>query len=118
MGDANGYAGILRKFHHIPKLIEAVVAWLDHDRLTNIWHNETGGVYAPLSVSILETWQQWRKWGTLPAAGGWLDQPLGMLAQMSALNLVFETWQFYRSSECDFAKMSPTQRWIVAEFDK
>ena len=54
----------------------------------------------------------------MPAGGGWLDQPLQMLVQMAAINLVFETWQFYRSEQCDFAKMSPTQLWLIAEFDE
>lgn len=92
--------------------------WHDRDCLTNTWRSEKGGVYAPLTVSILETWQQWRRWGTMPAGGGWLDQPLQMLVQMAAINLVFETWQFYRSEQCDFAKMSPTQLWLITEFDE
>lgn len=34
---------------------------------------------------VYSAWSHWRNWGGLPYDGGWLDQPLHLLAQMMTL---------------------------------
>jgi hypothetical protein len=54
-------------------------------------------------------WQQWERFGVLPALGGWMCQPLSLLIQIKAVDMAYNTAQ-YIDNGGDMAKLSETQR--------
>ena len=66
-------------------------------------------------------WQAWRAHGVLPAAGGWLDQPLDLWATIGAVELCVNTKTYMDTKGSSWSKLSPTQmalaRWLESEND-
>jgi len=67
-------------------------------------------------------WNEWRKWGSLPRGGGWLQQPLAMLVKIQAIDMVYHTWMYIKppgkEKPNDWSKLTATQaaiaRWLEA----
>ncbi len=67
-------------------------------------------------------WNEWRKWGTRPGDGGWLEQPLAMWIKIQAIDMVYHTWSYIKpkgkEKANDWSKLTPTQaaigRWLEA----
>ena len=57
--------------------------------------------------------------GVLPRPGGMLEQPLYLLARLTAIDLVVNTISYIESDKADFNELSETQvsliRWLDAE---
>jgi len=63
-------------------------------------------------------WQAWRGHGTLPEPGGWLQQPLAIMIQIQAIELVYNTWQRRRSKEgLPFETATATEAAIIKALD-
>ena len=45
--------------------------------------------------------------------GGWLDQPLSVLAQVRMIDLVNDTYEYKNSEKPDFTKFSPVQNGLI-----
>lgn len=61
-------------------------------------------------------WYENRRTGIWPRAGGWLDQPLSLLVQMKAIELVVDTKTYLMSKESNWGKLTKLQadmiRWL------
>ena len=62
-------------------------------------------------------WQAWKRHNQLPAAGGWLDQPLHLLVQIEAIETVYQTMSYKTSKGAKWEKMTPLQLDIVRELN-
>jgi len=110
---------IQRLLRNPKSLCLAVTKWIDRE------FGEAGGLgYGDESLSfsvspIFDMWQNWERFGVLPASGGWADQPLPALVHISGLGLVHRTWSFYRAKEFDMKELTPTQldllEWLESE---
>jgi len=58
-------------------------------------------------------WQVYNDKDLLPAAGGWLDQPLSVLIGIKAIDLVYHTFKYKNSKDANWGKMSVTQRELI-----
>ena len=58
----------------------------------------------------------WERHGVLPFSGGWLSQPLHLLAQFEALHLTQLTYQMKAVGHMD--KMTATQRELLRWLEK
>lgn len=73
-------------------------------------------VFTGVTTPEFSAWWYLKQHHTLPDKGGWLSQPLSLLASIEAIDLVYDTWQFIREKESDWSKLNATQRLIVKEF--
>lgn len=62
-------------------------------------------------------WQSWKKHGIFPLAGGWLDQPLALLVQIEAIEIVHQTMKYKTADGAKWETMTPLQLDIVRELD-
>jgi uncharacterized protein YbdZ (MbtH family) len=62
-------------------------------------------------------WRAWREHGKLPNGGGWLDQPLAILAQIEAIETVYTTMRYKTAEGAKWETMTPLQLDIVRELD-
>lgn len=56
--------------------------------------------------------------GILPTNGGWLDQPLGILAHLHAIHVTERAWKNYRDDEYDWNEFTPTEQALVLQVEK
>ena len=63
-------------------------------------------------------WYALHKYNKYPKEGGWLDQPLSLLAQIEAIDLVVSTYQFIGTEGAKWDRLTATQRMIIREFGK
>lgn len=73
--------------------------------------------YDGITVSVsglFDAWQAWERLSCPPTSGGWLDQPLPLLARFGIMNLVRFTWENYRQPEYDWSNFTPTQLDLIA----
>lgn len=66
---------------------------------------------------MIELWQAWKA-GHYPQAGGWLDQPLELIAQIHAIDTVYNTYRFKTAKNADWTKMTKTQTEIIRWLDE
>lgn len=59
-------------------------------------------------------WQAFRLNGTLPQAGGWMEQPLNLLVKIGAIDLIVRTWDHKNEEGYDWSKFSPDQRYLIS----
>jgi len=61
-------------------------------------------------------WYENRQTGIWPRAGGWLDQPLSLLTQIKAIDLLVSTKTYLMSKESNWGKLTRLQadliRWL------
>lgn len=62
-------------------------------------------------------WQDYRLNGTLPQAGGWLDQPLGLMVRIGMIDLIARTWEAKNTPDYDWSKFSADQRYLISWAD-
>jgi hypothetical protein len=74
------------------------------------WDKDT--VTAWLGGAIYKVWQSWKR-GQLPMTGGWLDQPLALLVQIEAIDLVHQTYRYMAQEKADMGKLSATQMDVI-----
>lgn len=72
---------------------------------------------AYMSGSVFSMWQAYRYKNILPRSGGWENQPLFVLAQIEAIDLIYSTWRYIRSDNSDWGKLSATQTEIVKQVE-
>ncbi len=117
-----GWACCLGQFHEVlrnPKKLIAAVADMVHggDDNESLWTFNDNGVTANMGGSIFSQWQNWRHKNILPRLGGWQDQPLFVLSQMAAIDLVYGTLEYTSTKDADWGKLSPTQIDIKRKVD-
>ena len=66
----------------------------------------------------MQSWRAYKENGILPFAGGWLDQPLDVLAQITAVDLVVDTLQNAMKPEFNYNLFNATQRELIAWLEK
>jgi len=54
-------------------------------------------------------WQAWRQFGTLPVKGDYADQPIKLLAQIEAIEMVVSANQMINSNDGDWSKLTAEQ---------
>lgn len=100
------------------KLLAAVIGIFDGSGdETSAWLWTGDHAIARSSTAIFSMWQVWKRHGRFPQSGGWLDQPLALIAQIEAIDMVYETMRFYTAEKADWSKMSATQLDIIKELD-
>lgn len=67
---------------------------------------------APASP-IFALWRARQRHGTLYRAGGWAEQPAGVIVQLDFLDLLESTWRCYRQPEFDWSKFSQLQMDLI-----
>ena len=77
------------------------------------WEFGAGRVETRMGAAF-ELWQAWKFHNALPQAGGWLDQPLDLLAQIGAVDLVYSTKVYLDTKGSDWSKLTATQRELIA----
>jgi len=97
------------------KLITAVASWVDGPN-----KGESGWDIGEDEAEITPTRSSIRAWeyykmsgGGLPYEGGYLNQPLSLLVQIEAIELIYSTIQFIRTKDSDWTLLTPTQLDIV-----
>ena len=114
MGERGGIAPFFTLFEVPASLAESVAEWVERRGPgESAWQFGRGRITTSVSAASYEAWDEWRKWGTLPRLGGWLDQPLGMYVRMKAIDLVYNTISYKQSKEFDLKKLSATQTEIL-----
>ena len=63
-------------------------------------------------------WYALHKYNKYPKEGGWLDQPLSLLAQIEAIDLVVSTYQYIGVKDAKWDKLNGTQLEIIRQFGK
>jgi hypothetical protein len=63
--------------------------------------------------AVFTAWRHWRDKCVYPAAGGYLNQPLALLVQIEAIDLVYQTWAQKTAKDFDWSKFTATQREII-----
>jgi len=58
-------------------------------------------------------WRARERFGTMPLEGGWLSQPLPLLVQIDAIDLVYKTFQYRNSKNYKMSLLTPTQADII-----
>jgi len=61
------------------------------------------------SSPIFFMWQAWRQFGTLPVKGDYADQPIKLLAQIEAIEMVVSANQMINSNDGDWSKLTAEQ---------
>jgi hypothetical protein len=84
---------------------EETSAWTWGDKVT-----------AWMGGTVYKLWQAWKR-GLLPTAGGWLDQPLALLVQIEAIELVHQTYRYMAQEKADMSKLSATQMSILRNLE-
>ena len=108
----------LCKGAHCPKsILLAVAEWIGggDDDETCSWDMSDESANINITA-IFDMWQEWKK-GILPRAGGWFDQPLNLIQQIKAIELVFITYAEKKKSTCDWTKFTATQIEIIRWLD-
>lgn len=83
-----------------------------------------GWVFGPDSVTvvpptmIVQLWLDRRRFGSLPKAGGWNEQPLALMVQMDLLDLVDSTCRHKATPEADWTLFTPLQRDLIGWLEK
>jgi hypothetical protein len=62
-------------------------------------------------------WRQWRQGGGL-SIGDWLNLPLMLLAKFNAIDLTYSTWDYIRTKDSDWSKLTTTQTELIRQVEK
>ena len=62
-------------------------------------------------------WQARERFGVMPLQGGWMSQPLPLLVQIDAIDLVHKTWMYKNSKGYQMSKLTPTQADIILSIE-
>ena len=118
MGKSGSAAIVLRVLPSAKKLLAAIVASFDDSGAERSgWQWGTDTVAAWGNAAIYQMWRAWRDHGRLPNSGGWLDQPLAILAQIEAIETVYTTMSYKTSKDAKWENMTPLQLDIVRELN-
>lgn len=101
------------------KLVEAVATWFekaDKDDKGN-WHYEDDTVSVLPSRAIFQTWNNYRRTGSLPESGGWHDQPLDVVVQMGVIQTAYETFEYKSQKDAKWELFTPTQIELIRRVD-
>lgn len=63
-------------------------------------------------------WIQWRRNGTLPRAGGWLDQPLWIIVRMLAMDRIWELWNEKDKDDFSWLGLTANDRRLMVEVER
>lgn len=63
-------------------------------------------------------WRARERHGLWPSSGGWEHQPLPLLVQIEAIDLVHKTYIYKNSKNSDWSKLTKTQLELITELDK
>jgi hypothetical protein len=96
-------------------LLTAVREWFEGDdsERRSAWDFGGQWVNAPIGHSAFALWLEWERHGSLPRAGGWLDQPLLLLTQIRAIDLTVTTMRQKQQEKFDWNKWDATQVELV-----
>lgn len=106
-------------FHSEKKSLGGAAEWARGDH-----RDEIGWIFGDSIVTTgspspaFSAWYALHKYNKYPRDGGWLDQPLSLLAQIEAIDLVVSTYRFIGQEKADWTKLNATQRAIITEFEK
>ena len=67
---------------------------------------------------IFFMWQAWRQFGTLPVKGGYFDQPLQLMAQIEAIEMVVGANQIINSPDSDWSQLTADQTEMIGWLKK
>ena len=70
------------------------------------------------SSSIFFMWRAWREHGQLPVKGDYSDQPICLMAQIEALEMVANTRQITNSNDSDWSTLTADQIAMMRWLDK
>jgi len=69
------------------------------------------------SSPIFFMWKSYRQFGTLPVKGDYADQPIKLLAQIEAIEMVVSANEMIESNDGDWSKLTADQvamvRWLA-----
>ena len=103
---------------HRPKsIISSIARWVTRESDDeHAWRFADQHVTPSAVSSAVAQWQAWEQHGTLPQAGGWLDQPLALLVIFDVLSLVRATFEYHATQGADWSKETALQqdliRWV------
>ncbi len=84
--------------------------------------DEIGWTFGDNTVTIgspspaFSAWYALHKYNKYPKQGGWLDQPLSLLAQIEAIDLVVSTYQYIGVKDAKWDRLNGTQLEIIRQF--
>lgn len=121
MGNRGDAAGFFRLYGVPRSLLVAVWEWAGNERSDDDDDQGERGSAWSFSRERVDTrlpavfgmWKAWRDHGILPAAGGWLDQPLEILVKVQAIDLVVSTAAYMQAKGSDWSKLTATQAALV-----
>jgi len=99
------------------KVVESIVKWFEtaeRDSKGNWTYNDDTISVLP-SRAIFSIWDNYRKTGGYPEPGGWLDQPLDVVIQMSVIQTTYDTFEYKNTDDSDWSKFTPTQRELIRQ---
>ena len=117
MGDDGRISVIQQVLRNPKKLLAAIVESFGDGGEGGRWTWKSDTVRASFGGAIFQIWRQWQHTGQLPEAGGWYDQPLDVLAQIQAIETVYQTMRYKTSEGSKWETMTALQLDIVRELD-
>jgi hypothetical protein len=67
-----------------------------------------------MGAGFFAAWRAHSEHGTLPRPGGWEAQPLAVLVRFQVLDLLEQTWRYYRAKNADLSKLTRLQLDLIA----
>ena len=65
------------------------------------------------SSPIFYMWQAWRQYGHLPVKGDYSEQPVSLMAQIEAIEMVVSANQILNSKDADWSQLTADQTAIT-----
>ena len=118
MGQDGRLAELLQVLRNPKKLLAAVVkSFADNGGNGERWGWRETSVITNPGGAIFKMWRLWQRTGQLPKSGGWLDQPLEILVQFEALEMVYQTMRYKTAEGSKWENLTALQLDIVRELD-
>lgn len=100
----------------------AVAKWFDGQAAQpdgdSNWTFDGDVIHITPTTSIISMWEEYARNKILPYPGGWARQPLRVLVQIHAVDLVVNTYRVKNAPDADWSQFSPTQIHIIREMEK